>query len=38
MARQQAISARRLKRKVGTRQQVIVDEAGATGGKGRSTR
>jgi ribosomal protein S12 methylthiotransferase len=33
---QQAISARRLKRKVGTRQQVIVDEAGATGGKGRS--
>ena len=36
MQRQQAISARRLKRKVGTRQQVIVDEAGSTGGKGRS--
>jgi ribosomal protein S12 methylthiotransferase len=36
MQRQQAISARRLKRKVGTRQQVIVDEAGPTGGKGRS--
>jgi ribosomal protein S12 methylthiotransferase len=35
MQRQQAISARRLKRKVGTRQQVIVDEAGPTGGKGR---
>ena len=28
MARQQAISARRLKRKVGTRQQVIIDEIG----------
>jgi ribosomal protein S12 methylthiotransferase len=27
MQRQQAISARRLKRKVGTRQQVIIDEA-----------
>ena len=36
MQRQQAISARRLKRRVGTRQQVIVDEAGPTGGKGRS--
>jgi ribosomal protein S12 methylthiotransferase len=36
MARQQAISARRLKRKVGTRQQVIVDETFAGGGKGRS--
>ena len=29
MQRQQAISARRLKRKVGTRQQVIIDEVGA---------
>ena len=36
MQRQQAISARRLKRKVGTRQQVIIDEAGPGGGKGRS--
>ncbi len=36
MARQQAISARRLKRKVGTRQQVIIDEAGPTVAKGRS--
>jgi ribosomal protein S12 methylthiotransferase len=36
MARQQAISARRLKRKVGTRQQVIVDEVGPTVAKGRS--
>jgi len=36
MQRQRAISARRLKRKVGTRQQVIVDDAGPTGGKGRS--
>jgi len=36
MARQQKISARRLKRKVGTRQQVIIDEAGPAGGKGRS--
>ena len=36
MARQQQISARRLKRKVGTRQQVIVDEAGPTVAKGRS--
>ncbi|HEX2366194.1 MAG TPA: 30S ribosomal protein S12 methylthiotransferase RimO [Bradyrhizobium sp.] len=36
MARQQKISARRLKRKVGTRQQVIVDEAGPTVARGRS--
>jgi ribosomal protein S12 methylthiotransferase len=42
MQRQQAISARRLKRKVGTRQQVIIDEVGALPGldpaiaKGRS--
>jgi len=40
MQRQQAISARRLKRHVGTRQQVIIDEIGlpATNGwaKGRS--
>jgi ribosomal protein S12 methylthiotransferase len=36
MARQQTISARRLKRKVGTRQQVIIDEAGPTVSKGRS--
>src|SRR5882757_8140897 len=36
MARQQKISARRLKRKVGTRQQVIIDEVGPTASKGRS--
>jgi ribosomal protein S12 methylthiotransferase len=36
MARQQAISAKRLKRKVGTRQPVIIDKAGADGIKGRS--
>jgi ribosomal protein S12 methylthiotransferase len=36
MARQRKISARRLKRKVGTRQQVIVDEIGPTVAKGRS--
>src|SRR6478752_7379183 len=36
MARQQKISARRLKRKVGTRQQVIIDEVGPTVIKGRS--
>ncbi|TAH68924.1 MAG: 30S ribosomal protein S12 methylthiotransferase RimO [Rhodopseudomonas palustris] len=36
MARQQKISARRMKRKVGTRQQVIVDEVGPSGVKGRS--
>ncbi len=34
MARQQAVSARRLKRKVGTRQQVIIDEAGPSGRQG----
>ena len=36
MARQQKISAQRLKRKVGTRQQVIIDEVGSTVSKGRS--
>ena len=36
MARQQAVSAKRLKRKVGTRQQVIIDEVGPTVAKGRS--
>src|ERR1700689_4944508 len=36
MARQQTISTRRLKRKVGTRQQVIIDEVGTTVSKGRS--
>jgi len=36
MARQQAVSARRLKRKVGTRQQVIIDAVGPTVAKGRS--
>jgi ribosomal protein S12 methylthiotransferase len=36
MARQQAISMRRLKRKVGTRQQIIIDEVGPTAAKGRS--
>jgi ribosomal protein S12 methylthiotransferase len=36
MQRQQAISARRLKRKVGTRQQVIIDEIGGSVTKGRS--
>jgi ribosomal protein S12 methylthiotransferase len=36
MARQQKISVLRLKRKVGTRQQVIIDEAGPTVAKGRS--
>jgi len=36
MRRQQAISARRLKRKVGTRQQVIIDTIGASVAKGRS--
>ena len=34
MARQQKISARRLKRKVGTRQQVIIDELTANGAHG----
>ncbi len=36
MERQQKISARCLKRKVGTRQQVIIDEVGPTVSKGRS--
>ena len=36
MAHQQAISKRRLKRKVGSRQQVIIDEIGSTIAKGRS--
>jgi ribosomal protein S12 methylthiotransferase len=35
MTRQQAISKRRLRRKVGTRQQVIIDEVGPTVAKGR---
>jgi ribosomal protein S12 methylthiotransferase len=36
MARQQSISTRRLKRKVGTRQQIIIDEVGPSVAKGRS--
>ncbi len=36
MAYQQAISTRRLKRKLGTRQQVIIDTVGPTVAKGRS--
>ena len=36
MARQRTVSARRLKRKVGTRQQIIIDEVGPTVAKGRS--
>jgi ribosomal protein S12 methylthiotransferase len=36
MARQKKISAQRLKRKVGTRQQVIIDEIGPSVAKGRS--
>jgi ribosomal protein S12 methylthiotransferase len=36
MAHQQKISTRRLKRKVGTRQQIIIDEVGPTVAKGRS--
>jgi ribosomal protein S12 methylthiotransferase len=36
MQRQQGISMRRLKRKVGTRQQVIIDAVGPTVAKGRS--
>ncbi|MBN8968547.1 MAG: 30S ribosomal protein S12 methylthiotransferase RimO [Rhizobiales bacterium] len=36
MARQKRISAQRLKRKVGTRQQVIIDEVGPSVAKGRS--
>ena len=35
MQHQQAISAKRLKRKVGTRQQVIIDQVGASVAKGR---
>ena len=37
MERQQAISARRLKRRVGTRQHVIIDEINDGWGKGRTT-
>ena len=36
MQRQQAISRKRLKRKVGTVQQVLIDEVGPTVAKGRS--
>jgi ribosomal protein S12 methylthiotransferase len=36
MARQQAISAKRLARKVGTRQAVIIDRVGPDGAKGRT--
>jgi ribosomal protein S12 methylthiotransferase len=36
MQRQRVISAKRLKRKIGTRQQVIIDEIGPTVAKGRS--
>ena len=36
MAHQQAISKKRLKRKVGSRQQVVIDEVGPTVAKGRS--
>jgi ribosomal protein S12 methylthiotransferase len=36
MAHQQAISARRLKRKIGNRERVIIDEVGPTVAKGRS--
>jgi ribosomal protein S12 methylthiotransferase len=36
MQRQQAISRKRLKRKVGTRQEVIIDEVGPSVAKGRS--
>jgi ribosomal protein S12 methylthiotransferase len=36
MERQQAISARRLRRRVGTRQQVIIDAAGASAVRGRT--
>jgi ribosomal protein S12 methylthiotransferase len=36
MARQQAISARRISRRVGRREQVIIDEVGPTVAKGRS--
>jgi ribosomal protein S12 methylthiotransferase len=37
MARQRKISARRLKRKVGTRQEVLIDEVGPAVAKGRSS-
>ena len=36
MQRQQAISEKRLKRRVGTRQQIIIDEVGPSIAKGRS--
>jgi ribosomal protein S12 methylthiotransferase len=36
MQKQQAISARRLKQKVGTRQQIIIDQVGPTVSKGRT--
>ena len=36
MQRQQAISTQRLKRKIGTRQPVIIDQVGPDGGKGRT--
>jgi ribosomal protein S12 methylthiotransferase len=36
MAHQQAISLQRLKRRIGKREKVIIDEAGPTGAKGRS--
>jgi ribosomal protein S12 methylthiotransferase len=36
MARQQKVSARRLKRKVGTRQEIIIDEVGPNVSRGRS--
>jgi len=36
MQTQQKISARRLKRKIGTRQKVIIDDLGPTVAKGRS--
>jgi ribosomal protein S12 methylthiotransferase len=36
MARQQVISQKRLKRKIGKREKVIIDQVGPTGAKGRS--
>jgi ribosomal protein S12 methylthiotransferase len=36
MAHQQAISHKRLKRKIGKREKVIIDEVGPAGAKGRS--
>jgi ribosomal protein S12 methylthiotransferase len=36
MQKQQAISARRLKQKVGTRQQIIIDDVGSTVARGRT--